>query len=161
MNKLLTIFISLFTAISLIGCNSSDSNEQTNLQEDHIQDEEIITQEEDEPNDGDVTEEDTTTAEDGDDTVIEDEAEEKSNVTSTVNNDHLKDLAEYDMLSQHLDLDHYKGVIKTDNQGNRIILFETEDGHKEYKSIFIKHKNRLKIVHFDNEDNLLYNGIIN
>jgi len=76
-----------------------------------------------------------------------------------MNNGDLEEFPEFDTKAEYIDLDAYQGVVETDNKGNRIILFEDENGHSEYKSIFIKHDNRLKIVEFNN-DGLLYNEII-
>ncbi|MEI3598419.1 hypothetical protein [Oceanobacillus sp. MO10714A] len=74
-----------------------------------------------------------------------------------MNNGDLEEFPEFDTKAEYIDLDAYQGVVETDNKGNRIILFEDEKGHSEYKSIFIKHNNRLKIVQFKG-DGLLYNG---
>ncbi len=74
-------------------------------------------------------------------------------------NSDLENLPEFNTIAKQIDLDIYQGVVETDNKGNRIILFKNEKGHSEYKSIFIKRDNRLKIVQFD-DDGLLYNEII-
>jgi len=75
------------------------------------------------------------------------------------NNDDLKDFPEFDTIAEYIDLDTYQGVLETDNKGNRIIVFQNEKGHSEYKSIFTKHDSHLKIVQFKDDD-LLYNGTI-
>lgn len=79
--------------------------------------------------------------------------------TSDANNGHLQDFEEFSTLSTHLDLSTHTGTVETDNKGNRIIIFANENGQKEYKSIFLKHDNRLKIVTF-NDESPLYNDVI-
>lgn len=79
--------------------------------------------------------------------------------TNDAKNNHLKDFPEYMMISNHIDLSTYTGTIQSDNKGNRIILFANTNGQNEYKSIYVKHDNRLKIVTFD-DDALLFNDII-
>lgn len=80
-------------------------------------------------------------------------------VITNSNNDALKDLPEFNVLADTIDLGVYHGMIETDNQGTRIILFGIEQNHKEYKSIFVKNDNRLKIIKLDN-DGLIYNEIL-
>lgn len=89
-----------------------------------------------------------------------DENHSTTDDSNTVDNEHLKAYEEFDILSQELDLNLYEGIVETDNRGNRVILFQTEEGTKEYKSIYVKDDHHLKIVHFNDEDNLLYNDVI-
>lgn len=152
MKKGLALFLGMML---LAGCSTKDADEAQPEKEDEIKVEqteegtEVVEEEDD-----DATEvEETEDADDSDDAVAQ--------------NDDLKDFPEYNMLAEKIDLNEYKGNVKTDNQGNRIILFEDDDGEKEYKSIFIKNDNRLKIIEFedgnehDDEDKgLIYNEVI-
>src|SRR5699024_822148 len=84
--------------------------------------------------------------ENADDAQGEDHDESSNNEVDTnnndddlaVNNEHLQEFEEYDVLKEELDLDVYEGLVESDNKGTRIILFQTADGVKEYKSIFVK-----------------------
>lgn len=139
MRKLMVL---LFSVVILVACSNNDNNNVNDVQN----------------NDNEQVENNSNNdSEDANNGVSEDS--NNSDITS-INNDELEDLEEYEILAKELDLTKYQGVIESDNQGNRVILFETEDGNKEYKSIFVKKKNRLKIVHFDDEDDLLFNDII-
>lgn len=147
MKKRFTILLSI---LLLAGCSSEDANQPKKEDDDANK----VVQAEVNP--------------ESLDTVIEDQNETEDDVNqsntedtddSDTKNDHLKDFIEFDVLVDKIDLDIYQGVVETDNKGNRIILFENENGHKEYKSIFVKHENRLKIVQFD-DDGLIYNEII-
>lgn len=147
----------LFGFFLLAGCSSNPQNSQI----DPVNPSEV------ESNEGLVITHDTQSTVETN-TVAESEenfeAQQTSNSQGTkqlsVNNEHLKNFVEFDILVQELDLEHYEGVVKSDNRGTRTILFQTADGKKEYKSIFIKNTNRLKIVHFNDEENLLYNKVI-
>lgn len=134
----------------LAGCSSNDADEvetKTASVNETVESEEML-----ESSDG-VTEEAEDTKVDGEDSNTADTKD------IAITNDHLKDFPEFDILTEKIDLTVYKGVVETDNKGTRVILFEDERGHKEYKSIFVKHDNRLKIVQFK-DDGLLYNEIV-
>ena len=83
---------------------------------------------------------------------------EKSNEDNTVQSD-LKSFPEFVMLAKHIDLTKYTAKVETDNEGTRIIFFENSEGHKEYKSAFVKNENRLKIIKLD-DDGLIFNELI-
>lgn len=89
-------------------------------------------------------------------TQSEDTQKQAEKQSTSANNDAIKDLPEYNKVAEHIDLETHSGKIQTDNRGNRVIIYSDENGHKKYKSIFIKNDNRLKIVHFDN-DELIFN----
>ena len=75
-------------------------------------------------------------------------------------NEALAGFPEYDILAEHIDLNMYVADIETDNKGSRVIFYENEQGEKEYKSIFIKNENRLKIISLDDDDGMIYNDQI-
>ena len=158
MKKGFTILLSI---LLLVGCSSEDADQPKK----EAADANKVAQTEKNPDSsGTVIEEDNEIENDVDESNIEDTDDiDGSNTEDTddidTKNDHLKDFTEFDVLVDKIDLDIYQGVVETDNKGNRIILFENENGDKEYKSIFIKHENRLKIVQFD-DDGLIYNEII-
>ncbi|MBB4826147.1 PBP1b-binding outer membrane lipoprotein LpoB [Sporosarcina luteola] len=67
---------------------------------------------------------------------------------------------EYDTIASFIDLKSNIGTVETDNEGNRIILFESTEGKKTFKSIFAKHDRFLKIIDLSN-DQLLFKDQIN
>lgn len=145
MKKLLFISMSLFV---FAACSNNNDNADANNNAPEVENNEI-------DNANDAQAEDHNEAPNND---VETEGNNEDG--SAVNNEHLQEYEEYDVLQEELDLDVYEGVVESDNKGTRIILFQTADGVKEYKSIFVKKKNRLKIVHFDDEDDLLFNDVI-
>ena len=70
----------------------------------------------------------------------------------------LEKLAEFAILNDQLQLDQLTAKIVKDQDEERIILFTNLKGKKQYKSIYVKHINRLKIVDFN--DGILFNDII-
>lgn len=154
-NSMKRLIVVVFGLFLLVGCTNGNDAEQPITENDHQTENEAAQDNQQQSTDSEGNEEQGST----DDQNTENTASGE-NESSKVDNHHLEDLEEYDVLAAELDLEHYEGVIESDNKGNRIILFQTEDGKKEYKSIFIKNDHRLKIVHFNDEDDLLYNDVI-
>src|SRR5699024_5032150 len=133
MKKLLFICMSLFV---IAACSNANDNSNVNNNSHDVGNNDIENADDAQANDHNEAENNNADT-------------ENNEATSAVNNDDLKEYEEYDVLKEELDLDVYEGIVESDNKGTRIILFQTADGVKEYKSIFVKKKNRLKIVHFD------------
>lgn len=66
---------------------------------------------------------------------------------------------EYDVLAEQVDLDNLTSDIKTDNPNKRVMILTEGDGQKRYKSIYIKKKQRLKIISLDDEGQI-FNEVI-
>ena len=81
------------------------------------------------------------------------------NETSSTDNE-LALYDEYETIASTIDLDTNKGIVETDNEGNRVILFEDANGKKTYKSIFTKHDRFLKIIDLTT-DQLLFKDRLN
>lgn len=77
-----------------------------------------------------------------------------------VKQDHEKydDLPEYDTIIEEIGNKAYTFDKKTDNDDKRVFLIEM-DGEKQYKTIFVKQTNRLKIVKI-NGGGEVYNRVI-
>lgn len=52
---------------------------------------------------------------------------------------------EMSLIQETINLENLEGHLVTDNPGTRVVIF-VEEGEQAYKSIFIKAKNRLKLV---------------
>ncbi|QTD42598.1 hypothetical protein [Sporosarcina sp. Te-1] len=87
------------------------------------------------------------------------EVDTESSEAGTSNTE-LASFEEYDTIASLIDLENNKGTVETDNEGNRIILFEDANGKKTFKSIFAKHDRFLKIIDLSN-DQLLYKDRLN
>ncbi|MFJ7931383.1 hypothetical protein [Peribacillus sp. NPDC096448] len=67
-------------------------------------------------------------------------------------------LPEYDKITEQIGNENYTFNKETDNDGKRVFLIEL-NGEKQYKTVFVKNTNRLKIIKI-NGGGEIYNGII-
>ena len=70
----------------------------------------------------------------------------------------IEEFTEYSILDKKLDMDNLSDEVVKDNDYKRIILLKDENGQPQYKSIYIKNKNRLKVI--DLHGGLVYNDKI-
>ncbi|GAA0437560.1 hypothetical protein GCM10008983_13030 [Lentibacillus halophilus] len=82
---------------------------------------------------------------DNDDDAAEDENESSDEASNDVD-----DFPEFDTLEDEVNADDDQVRIVEDNQHKRVMYVQDEDRQNEYKSIFIKDTNRLKIIDLDN-----------
>src|SRR5699024_9659091 len=61
-------------------------------------------------------------------------------------------------LTQYVDTDAYDAHVKKDNSNKRIMLFTDSDKYVQFKTIYIKHKDMLKVI--DKDKGVLYYGSI-
>ncbi|HIS29449.1 MAG TPA: hypothetical protein IAA78_08290 [Candidatus Avamphibacillus intestinigallinarum] len=169
MKKLLIAFV-LILSVTLAACGNSDdkdtSNSENNDQDttateeqdnqDSVEKKEEKNADEDKAADKEDDskadkEEDNSKSEKSDDKKSDDNSKEKSD---------LAQYDEYDVLNSKIkDIDSYPARVETDNPNTRVILFGEDNGQKDYKSIFVKRENRLKIIDLK-KDNQIYNDII-
>lgn len=71
----------------------------------------------------------------------------------------LVDYEEGSALTNEIDVNQLTANVQTDNQNNRVIIFSNEQKEKRYKSIYLKRKDRLKIIDLD-EDKQIFNEVI-
>ncbi|WP_121614865.1 hypothetical protein [Virgibacillus halodenitrificans] len=96
----------------------------------------------------------TDTDEDKDDTANEDQDKE-NNATEDQDVD---DFVEFDMVEEQTDIDDDQWQVVEDNDHKRVMIGSNEEGQNQFKSIFIKETNRLKVI--DLRGGLVYNGIL-
>lgn len=87
----------------------------------------------------------------------EDSAKEKDEKTK--NDKEIADFPEYDVLAEEINVDDLDVDIKANNSNKRVMLLSDDNGKKQYKSIFIKEKKRLKIISLD-DDGQIFNDVI-
>lgn len=66
---------------------------------------------------------------------------------------------EYETIKNNADIEELQYTIETDNPNTRVIIFNTADSIKKYKTVFVKRENRLKIINLENHEQI-YNQII-
>ncbi|WP_010529784.1 hypothetical protein [Lentibacillus jeotgali] len=65
---------------------------------------------------------------------------------------------ESDILDEQVDADDYQMQVVENNQNIRIIILKDAQGHPKYKSVFVKDKNMVKVISY--EDGLVFQGVI-
>lgn len=167
MKKALLILL-VTIVLAACGNDNSDSSEPSEVPANEpSQSEEAGTDEEDQSEgteEDQLEDTDEDTSEDIDEDTsegIDEDTSEDIDESSGTDNSAIEDFDEYNIVAEHIDLDEYTGIVKTDNKGNRVILYEDADGEKEYKSVFVKNDNRLKVISFDDDEKPLYNDRIN
>ncbi|KMY54229.1 hypothetical protein AC623_10030 [Bacillus sp. FJAT-27231] len=68
-------------------------------------------------------------------------------------------LPEYEEIMKHIHDQEYIFETVTDNENKRILLLANKNGEKQYKTVFIKQDNRLKVIKI-NGGGQVFNGRI-
>ncbi len=76
-----------------------------------------------------------------------------------VNDSEWASLPEYNKIVEQMDNQDYTFETETDNEEKRVLTIIDQNGKKQYKSIFIKKTNRLKIIKI-NGGGLIFNGTL-
>jgi len=105
----------------------------------------------------------TDNAEKEDDTVLSEDnkeaAQDKEAEEIEPQSEEIANFPEYDVLAEELNMDNLAADVKTDNPNKRVMILTDDDGEKQYKSIYIKEKQRLKIISLD-EEGQIFNEVI-
>ncbi|AJI26698.1 hypothetical protein I6G76_06215 [Bacillus cereus] len=83
----------------------------------------------------------------------------QNNSQESVNHEKWTSLPEYNKIFEQLGNEDYTFQMVTDNRGERILHILDKGGRKQYKSIFIKNTNRLKIIKI-NGGGMIFNEIL-
>ena len=143
----LVLFASMLFVLGACSSNDdNDNNTSTEENQDETSDDENARDNEDE-------------TEDQADNNSGDKAKDDSEDGEKASTNELADFPEYETLVNEIDVDTLEAKIETDNQNKRVILYADDSGEKQYKSIFVKKKDRLKIIHFD-DDGQIFNEVI-
>ncbi|GGJ88412.1 hypothetical protein GCM10007063_08620 [Lentibacillus kapialis] len=81
----------------------------------------------------------------------------------SVNDEESKNVAygmypESDILDEQVDEDDYQMQVVENNQNIRVIILKDAEGNPQYKSVFVKDKNIVKVISFD--QGLVFQGVI-
>lgn len=95
-----------------------------------------------------------------DNMVLEENAatNEEANSESETHQSDVESFEEYTTLTNQIDVDNLHTEVVKDNQYKRIMLISDENGKDQFKSIYVKKQNRLKIV--DSGDGLVFNQLL-
>ena len=87
------------------------------------------------------------------DDATESDAQSQS---TTADNSDVSTLPEYKNLTKNVDIAGLKITVVEDNANKRVMVLKDENGHEQYKSIFVKKQNIQKII--DYKGGLIFNG---
>ncbi|AVR00309.1 hypothetical protein OBCHQ24_15270 [Oceanobacillus iheyensis] len=93
-----------------------------------------------------------------DKTPVSENDTEMNHQKAQVDTENMDDFLEYDTLDDVAEADNFIAQIVEDNPHKRIILLKDDNGEPQFKSIFVKDTNRLKIINL--HEGLEYNEII-
>ncbi|MFD1348123.1 hypothetical protein [Oceanobacillus caeni] len=152
--KKIIVFLMILGVLSACGNASSQDAEQPNTD---IKEETTTTQKDTEAN----KEEAETGMENNevDNENTKKENNEISNEKTEVESDEVN-YEEMAIWEEVIPTNNYSLRVVEDNNHKRIVLFEDENGHVSYKSIYIKDKDRLKVIDTNTDDGILYNDKI-
>ena len=91
--------------------------------------------------------------EDSDNEVIEEDNQENNTIKQE-----LEGLEEYATLVKYVNVDDFNAQFVEDNHHKRVIFLKDNQGRPQFKSIYVKNTNRLKIINL--RGGIVYNGII-
>ncbi|MGP4108924.1 hypothetical protein [Virgibacillus sp. L01] len=89
---------------------------------------------------------------------IEKTKKSQANVEVTENSDPVDILPEFTVLDEQVDSDDYQAQVIEDNQQTRVIILKDEDGHAQYKSVYVKNSNVLEVIDLD--QGMVFKGVI-
>ena len=75
-----------------------------------------------------------------------------------IDTEDIEDLLEYDTLDDVVGADDFNAQIVENNNHKRVILLKGDNGQPQFKSIYVKDTNRLKVIDF--KDGLVFNQIL-
>jgi len=157
--KRLYIIMAMFSLIFLVACGNNDAKDKETSSKDVKESAHSNETPEEEKDKAEKKE--TVPSNDYDESQSKEPStdQESSNKTSESNSE-LAQFKEYPYIKEKVsNIDDYKAITKTDNPNKRVILYQSNDGQKKYKSILIKESNRLKLIELE-KNGLLYNQVI-
>lgn len=168
MKKILTAFL-LLAVTGLVACQSDDNE---NIQDNNTQVEDNENNTDNQLNDDQNNNENKADMDDDSDNNAHNnennpdmnnnsDNNDNNNEEASIENDssEMEEFDEYDTIQDEADIEDLKADVVEDNSNKRIILFKDND-QKVYKSIFIKNKNRLKIIDIQDDEGQIYNDEI-
>ncbi|MEI3604445.1 hypothetical protein SPD48_01955 [Pseudogracilibacillus sp. SE30717A] len=145
--KVLPFLICFILLIGLTACNSSQKADSS---EDNSFDQEVDGEDQSKESEKEIDDQNQSKA-------SENEVETENNNDT---NDKLSNFEEKNAIEENIDITGLEVNVETDTDNKRVILFEDQNHHKVYKTIFIKSEKRIKIIDIKKDNGLIYNEII-
>lgn len=161
MKRILMLALSLVFVVTVSACGNNDGADK-----DPVVDPNNGVNDNIDPSNDDVNNDDTNGNTNGnmnDTDKNQNNNNNDSNENDDQNNDTSSTLSGFEeekTVEEHIDnLDDLKVIVETDNPNKRVILYK-EGNRAQYKSIFVKDNNHLKIINIHENDDLLFDGTI-
>lgn len=78
-----------------------------------------------------------------------------------INKSNVGEYPEYKIFRDEVpEADQLEGFVEEDNSNKRIILFSDESDIEKYKTIYIKHENKLKIISLNDDEKPIFHDVI-
>ena len=84
--------------------------------------------------------------------------EEVQDVEAEAEAEHQEEYEEFAVVNDIIHIDDFNADVVEDNKRKRVVIFNDDQNHPQYKTIYIKKKNRLKVIDFNG--GLLFNDVI-
>lgn len=147
-------FITIFLlSIGLIACSDDQAADESQPETDVEEESHIDTETE---SDVETKVETVTIDEEKEDEVKE---ESEKNNSEADHNDEIADFDEASVIEDTIDIANMDVKVKTDNPNNRVLLF-SDDHDVMYKTVYIKKKQRLKIINIHEDKGQIFNEVI-
>ncbi len=155
MTKWITVLIA--SGMLLVGCSNDVAEKNSNTDEqtpdERVQEEENRSEEFTGTEETDQQETEGSTGEASEDSNASNQPE------ANISEEEAANLPEYDVIRKQIGEGSYKIETITDNEGTRILHFLNEQGEMQYKTVFVKDTNRLKIIN-TKEGGQVFNQVI-
>ena len=158
MKKLLMVIVSSLLLIALVACGDTQNEEQTDTDNAIEENEDKAeTNNDTEVNEDQVETDNEDTDETKEEEELQDDQDKEEEPTNT--NEEITDYEEADVIEEQIDIADMDVKIETDNPNKRILLFSDND-KVMYKTIYIKEKQRLKIINIYEDKGQIFNETI-
>src|SRR5699024_9617967 len=91
-------------------------------------------------------------------TPVSENSTAKNHLKVQIDAEDIYDLAEYEILDDVADADDFNAQVVENSNHKRVILLKDDNGQPQFKSIYVKDTNRLKVIDF--KDGLVFNQIL-
>jgi len=152
------VIVSSLLLIALVACGDTQNEEQTDTDNAIEENEDKAeTNNDTEVNEDQVETDNEDTDETKEEEELQDDQDKEEEPTNT--NEEITDYEEADVIEEQIDVADMDVKIETDNPNKRVLLFSDND-KVMYKTIYIKEKQRLKIIDIYEDKGQIFNETI-
>ena len=159
MRKLPMVIITSLFLIGLVACSDTQDEEQVETDNDTEENEEQAETNNDVEENEEQDETDNDVEDNGSNKDEKQQDDQNKHDETTGTNDEIADYEEAEVIEDHIDIADMDVKVETDNPNKRVLLFSDND-KVMYKTIYIKEKQRLKIIDIYEDNGQIFNETI-